>query len=187
MRRGTEEFEKMLARLEAEPFALQSSFVTTLAERLQDEDETLGPVQHWIEDRGKTPLTDVLRSEHSDEALQRISTANAFGSLRAISRIDFTEISSEAVSLVDAELRNESLRRICAERLRNPRPMPESGGANRSPKWTGGAGCVARRATMLAARPGVARTTHALYYLLADGVAELEASVGARVPSFRSA
>jgi cyclic beta-1,2-glucan synthetase len=180
MRRGTEEFEKMLARLETEPFALQPCFVTSLAERLQDEENTLGPVQRWIEDRGKIPLTDLLRSEHSDEASQRISTANAFGSLRAISRIDFTEI-FEAVSLVDAELRNDpsgvyaqsdfATRDQCRRAVE--RIALESGIAELD---------VARRATTLAARAGLAQTTHALYYLLADGVAELEASVGARVP-----
>ena len=188
MRRGTEEFEKMLARLETEPFALEPCFVTSLAERLQDEDQTLGPVQRWIEDRGKTPLTDVLRSEHSDEASQRISTANAFGSLRAISRIDFTEI-FEAVSLVDAELRNDpssvytqsdfETRDQCRRAVE--RIALESGVAELD---------IARRATALAARrdttsparTGLVLTNHAPYYLLAGGVAELEASVGARVP-----
>ena len=183
MRRGTDEFEKMLARLDTEPFALEPCFVTSLAERLQDQENTLGPVQRWIEDRGKTPLTDLLRSEHSDEASQRISTANAFGSLRAISRIDFTEI-FEAVSLVDAELRNDpsgvyaqsdfATRDQCRRAVE--RIALESGLTELD---------VARRATTLAARRDAAnsaRTTHALHYLLAEGIVELEASVGARVP-----
>ena len=174
MRRGTEEFEKMLARLETEPFALEPCFVTSLAERLQDEDQTLGPVQRWIEDRGQTPLTGVLRSEHSDEASQRISTANAFGSLRALSQIDFAEI-FETVSLVDAELRHDpsgvyaagdfATRDQCrrtVERVALESGVPELD--------------VARRATTLAARRGAAQTTNAPYYLLADGVVELEAS-----------
>src|ERR1019366_9661710 len=75
-------------------------------ERLQDQENALGPVKHWIEERGQAPLTDLLRKEHSDEAAQRISTANAFGSLRVISRIEFAKL-FEAVSLVDAELRND--------------------------------------------------------------------------------
>ena len=180
MGRGTKEFEEMLARLETEPFALQPRFVTSLVERLQDQESALGPVKHWIEERGKLPLTDLLRNEHSDEAAQRISTANAFGSLRAISRIEFAKI-FEAVSLVDAELRRDpsgvyahsdfatrDLSRRAVERV-----ALESGVAELD---------VARRATALAARPGPAQTTHALYYLLADGIAELEASVAARVP-----
>ena len=183
MRRGTEEFAKMLARMETEPFALQPSFVTSLAERLQDEENTLGPVKHWIEARSRTPFPDLLRSEHLDEAAQRISTANAFGSLRSISQIDFTEV-FEAVSLVDAELRGDpsgvyahsdfATRDHCRRVVE--RIALESGVSELE---------VARRATALASRSdpsSPAQTGHASYYLLADGVAELEASVGARVP-----
>ncbi len=153
----------MLGRLETEAFALQPCFVTALAERLQDQENTLGPVTHWIEDRSKTTLTDLLRSEHSEEASTRISIANGFGSLRAISRIDFTEI-FEAVSLVDAELRNDSsgvyaqsdftTRDQCRQTVE--RVARESGVAELD---------VARRATALAARPGASQTTHAPYYL----------------------
>jgi cyclic beta-1,2-glucan synthetase len=180
MRRDTEEFVSMLARLETEPFALQPCFVTSLVERLQDQENALGPVKHWIEERGKTPLTDVLRSEHSEEASEGISIANAFGSLRAISRMEFTKI-FEAVSLVDAELRKDpsgvyaqsdfATRDQCRRAVE--RIALESGGAELD---------VARRATALAARPGAAETTHAPYYLMADGIAELEAAVGAHVP-----
>ncbi len=180
MRRGTEEFDKMLARLEGEPFALQSSFVTSLAERLQDQENALGPVKHWIEDRGKVPLTDLLRSEHSNEASERISTANAFGSLRNLARIEFTKV-FEAVSLVDAELRKDPsgvyahsdfvTRDQCRRAVE--RIALESGVSELD---------VAQRATALAGRPGPEQSTHAPYYLLADGVEELEASVRARVP-----
>ncbi len=182
MRRGTEDFAKMLARLEIEPFALEPCFVTSLAERLQDEENALGPVKHWIEDRGKIPLTDLLRSEHSNEASLRISTANAFGSLRAISGIDFTKI-FETVSLVDAELRKDpagvysrsdfATRDQCRRAVE--RVAAESGVSELD---------VARRATALAAGRSAsssAQAAHAVYYLLSDGVAELEASVGARV------
>jgi cyclic beta-1,2-glucan synthetase len=180
MRRGREEFDAMLARLETEPFALQPAFVTSLAERLQDEENALGPVKNWIEDRGKMPLTDLLRSEHSEEASERISTANAFGSLRAIARVDFTEV-FEAVSLVDAELRKDpsgvyaqsdfATRDQCRRSVE--RIALESGAAELD---------VARRATTLAGRAGEPQTNHAPFYLLADGVAELEASLGARIP-----
>jgi cellobiose phosphorylase len=176
MRRGTEEFEKMLARMEAEPFALQSSFVTSLVERLQDEENALGPVKHWIEDRGKTPLTDLLRSEHSAEASERISTANAFGSLRAVSRIEYAKV-FEAVSLVDAELRRDpagvyaqsdfETRDRCRRAVE--RISLESGVTELD---------VAKRANKLAET----QTTQAPYYLLAEGVSALEASVSARVP-----
>jgi cyclic beta-1,2-glucan synthetase len=180
IRRGTEEFEQMLARLESEPFALEPCFVTSLAERLQDQENALGPVTHWIEDRVKMPLTDLLRSEHSEEALARISIANTFGSLRTISRLEFTEV-FEVVSLVHAELGSDPLgvyaqndfatRDQCRQAVE--RIARESGVTELD---------VARRATTLAARPVAAQTAHTPYYLLSDGVAELEASVKARVP-----
>ena len=52
------------------------------------------------------PLTEMVRTEHTREAAERISTANAFGSLRALARIDFAEI-FESASLVEAELRTD--------------------------------------------------------------------------------
>ncbi len=183
MRHGPEEFERMLARLESEPFALQAYFVTSLAERLQDEESTLGPVQRWIEDRGKIPLTDLLRSEHSDEASQGISTANAFGSLRALSRIDFAEV-FEAVSLVEAALRNDPsgvyAQSDFATRDRCRRVVEGVALGSGISELD-----VARRVIMLAARPGTsssAQAGYAPYYLLDEGLAELEASVSARIP-----
>ena len=180
MRRGTDEFGKMLAQMETEPFALQACFVTSLAERLQDQENALGPVTHWIEERGKMALTELLRTEHSEEAAERISTANAFISLRGVARLDFEKI-FEAVSLVDAALRHgpapvyaqsdfatrDQCRRV-VERV-----AMESGVAELA---------VAQKAVALAGLLGTAQTTHALYYLLAEGVAELEQSLGARVP-----
>ena len=92
--------------MEAEAVALQPFFLTCLAEQLQDEEDALAPVQHWIEERQKTPLTEMVRTEHTREAAERVSSANAFGSLRALARIDFAEV-FEATSLVEAELRTD--------------------------------------------------------------------------------
>jgi cyclic beta-1,2-glucan synthetase len=180
MHRGKVEFEEMLARLETEPFALQPCFVTSLVERLQDQENALGPVKHWIEEWGKIPLTDLMRTEHAEEASQRISTANAFGSLRAIARIEFTKI-FETVSLVDAELRKDPAgvyaQSDFATRDQCRRAVERIALDSRVAELD-----VARRATALAARPGPALATHAPYFLLADGIVELETAVGARVP-----
>ena len=53
------------------------------------------------------PLPEVVRGEHNREAAERVSIANAFGSLRALARLDFTKI-FEATSLVEAELRTDA-------------------------------------------------------------------------------
>ncbi len=189
MRRGTGEFDPMLARMAGEPFALHPYFVTSLTERLQDQEDTLGPLKHWIESQGAaSPLTlpvtlnDLLRSEHTDEASDRISTANAFASLRALARIDFAKI-VEAVSLVDAELRKDpsglyahsdfATRDQCRRAVERVALQSNVGELE-----------VATRAVRLARGAGTAPGSFAPYYLLLDGIAELETSLNAKL-SFR--
>ena len=64
--------------------------MTALAEQLQDEEDALGPVQRWIEKTLNATVSDLVRGEHTREAAERLSIANAFGSLRTIARIDFS-------------------------------------------------------------------------------------------------
>ncbi len=66
-RRGQEEFDHILGRMEAEPIAPQSCFLISLVEQLQDEESALGPVQRWIERRVNTPITELVRAEHTRE------------------------------------------------------------------------------------------------------------------------
>ncbi len=177
-RRGTEEFEHLLGRMEVEPVALQPYFVTSLVEQLQDEENALAPIQHWIEERLNQPLTELVRSEHNQEAAERISTANAFGSLRALSQIDFSKI-FEAVSLVEAELRSDTVYASSDFATRDQCRRVVEGISRHS-----GADEleVARRAVELATQPGDPQTREAPYYLLAEGVTQLEAEVKAKVP-----
>src|SRR5262249_52182966 len=87
-RRGAEVFDRILQTMEAEPIAVEPYFLTCLAEQLQDEEDALAPLQHWIEERLGKPLTEIVRIQHTEEAVQSVSTANAFGSLRTLSRIE---------------------------------------------------------------------------------------------------
>ena len=177
-RRGPEEFERILARMETELVALQPFFVISLVEQLQDEEVALAPVQRWIERRVNTPITELVRSEHTREASERISTANMFGSLRALSRIDFTKI-FEAVSLTEAELRQDSAyassdfttRDQCRRVVDR---ISHQSGVNELE--------VARRAVRLASEARDPEPRYAAYYLLSDGVAQLEAETKAKIP-----
>ncbi len=177
-RRSPEALQRMRSLLEAESVALEPYFVTSLVEQLQDEEDALAPVQSWMEERLKTPITELVRGEHTREAAERVTTANAFGSLRALPRIEFTKI-FETVSLVEAELRTDpayvlsdfttrdQCRRVVEHISRH------SGLSERD---------VAKEAVKLAAQGTDARTRHTAYYLLADGVEQLEAAAKARVP-----
>jgi cellobiose phosphorylase len=178
VRRGTKEFEQMLGQMAAEPVALQPCFLTSVVEQLQDEESALAPLQRWIEDRLNTSITDIVRSEHTREAAERISTANAFGSLRVLSQMKFTEI-FEAVSKVEAELRADPIyansdfatrdqcRRV-VERISRNSALNEFE--------------VAKKVTDLAAHATDPQRRHAAYYLLADGVTQLEADIHSKVP-----
>ncbi len=179
-RREPEVFERVLHLMEAEPAATEPYFVTSLAEQLQDEENALAPVQHWIEERRKTPLIEMVRAEHNREASEVVSTANAFGSLRTISRIDFTEI-FESVSLIEAELRTDPggvypgsdfpTRDQCRRVVEKISRCSGAGELD-----------VARRAVALAARATDPRAGHVAYFLLDSGVTELEAETKARIP-----
>lgn len=174
-------FQCMLALVEAEPCAQESYFVTSLAEQLQDEEAALAPMQSWIEDRFKTTVSELVRCEHAREAAQRQSTANAFGSLRGLARIDFTQV-VEAASVVEAELRTDpsgiyarsdfSTRDRCrrvVERIAQCAGVDER--------------TVARRAVELATKAG--DDDHrglVAFYLLSDGVTQLEEELSVRSP-----
>src|SRR5262249_15448248 len=103
-RRGTEDFNRMLARMESQAYACAHHFLMVLAEQLQGEENTFASVQHWIEERLQQPLTEIVRAEHAREAAESVATALAFGSLRLLSQFDFTTI-FEAVSPVERQLR----------------------------------------------------------------------------------
>ncbi|HTA47754.1 MAG TPA: glucoamylase family protein [Bryobacteraceae bacterium] len=178
---GNEVFENTLRQMGDEPVAGKPHFVTALAERLQDEELALGPAQHWIEQHFGEPLVEIVRAHHTREAGETVSTANAFGSLRAIGRLDYTTIFEE-VSFVEAELRTDpagvyprsdfttrDLSRRVVERVARYSGLDETE--------------VARRAIQLAIESGDPATGHVTWYLLADGLARLEAATGARVPA----
>jgi|SRR5579883_669535 len=176
-RRDPRALEQMLARLNQEPAASNPYFALSLTEQLHDEESALGPAQRWIESKLNTPISAILQQEHTREAAQRVSTANSFGSLRVLSRLEFSDI-FEQVSEVDAELRRDpggiyprsdfDTRDECrhvVEQVARYSGMSEPD--------------VARRAIALASRnPG----EHVAAYLLSAGLAELERETGTRVP-----
>jgi cyclic beta-1,2-glucan synthetase len=178
-RRGPDVFQNILQRMAAEPVSLEPYFLTCLVEQLQDEEDALAPLQHWIEDRLKTPLTEVVRSEQTREAAEAISTANAFGSLRAMARINFAEV-FESTSLMEVELRKDPSGTYShsdfGTRDRCRRAV------ERISRHSGvGELDVARRAVAMAAAGTDPQSNEVAFYLLDDGVAQLESQTHARL------
>jgi cyclic beta-1,2-glucan synthetase len=185
-RAGAEVFANMLRNLETEPIARQPHFVTALAEQLQDEELALGPAQQWIEERFGKPLMEVVRAQHTREASETVSTSNAFGSLRALARLDF-KIVFEDVSLVEAELRKDPAGTYPLSdfqtRDRSRRVVEKVSRYSGLDEFE-----VARRAVHLAQAshdlnaPRDTRSAHVDWYLLSTGLAQLEADTKARIP-----
>ncbi len=78
-RRSPQMFAGILEKMESERIALDPYFLICLAEQLQDEaGEALAPLQRWIEGQLGKPLTEIVRAQHTREAAESVSTANAF-------------------------------------------------------------------------------------------------------------
>src|SRR5580658_2610235 len=179
-RSAPQEFDRLLKLMETEPIALQPYFITSLAEQLQDEETALAPMRAWIQEHLTTPITELVRGEHTHEAVQLVSVANASGSLRALSRIDFTKI-FEAVSPVEKELlqdptgiygqsdfaSRDQCRRV-VERISRYSNMSEI--------------AVARTAVRLAAEARDPRMRTVMQYLLTPAVKQLEEETKSHVP-----
>jgi cyclic beta-1,2-glucan synthetase len=180
-RAGTEAFNKTLQYLETEPISRQPDFVTALAEQLQDEELALGPAQRWIEQRFGKSLMEVVRSQHTREANETISTSNAFGSLRILARLDFKSV-FEDVSLVEAELRKDPAGTyplsdfLTRDRCR--RVVEKVSRYSGLEEFE-----VARRAINLAGESSNPRSAHVAWYLLSRGLAQLESETHARIPA----
>jgi cyclic beta-1,2-glucan synthetase len=177
-------FDRIVQLLSAEPRAREPYFVICLSEQLQDEEDALAPLQRWIEKQLNASVSELVRREHTREAAERLSTANAFGSLRALARIDFSAI-FEAVSAVDAELRLDPAGVYSASDFITRdrcRKVVEQIARNSGLEETD----VARRAVSLAASEGAKGTdslqSQVSYYLLDEGVEQLERDTRASTP-----
>jgi cyclic beta-1,2-glucan synthetase len=180
MRQDAESFAHLREILEQEPYAGEPDFATSLAEQLQGEEAALVPLQQWIEQRFGTPVGELVQREHAKEAAIRLSTVNAFGSFRALNSIDFGAI-FESVSIVESILRTDPsgiyaqsdfttrdrCRRV-VERLSRCSKFDEAE--------------VARQAVAFAARSTDQREGCVPYYLVAEGMPELESSLATHVP-----
>ena len=179
-RRGGQVFGRVMQRMEAEAISLEPYFLTCLAEQLQDEEDALAPLQRWIEEHLGRPLADIVRTQHTGEAAESVSTANAFGSLRALSRIEYADL-FESVSLVEAELQRDPAgvypHTDFATRDRCRRAV------ERISRHSGaGELHIAKRAIALAAEDTDALTGHVAYYLIDRGVFRLETETNASIP-----
>ena len=179
-RAGGESLPRMLALLKSQPMALQPYFVTCLAEQLQDEESALVPARQWFETQLGKPLADLVRPEHSREAAESLSVANAFNSLRTLSHINFAEF-FESLNVVESALRRDPsgsyprsdflTRDICR---RSVEELSRRSGHGEQE--------VAQRAIELATNAFDEEKRQVCWYLVGPGVRILEKELHAKVP-----
>jgi cyclic beta-1,2-glucan synthetase len=179
-RSGQDNLAKMLALLAGQTVAIDPYFDTCLTEQLQDEEPALVPVQQWIEAKQGASLAELVRPEHQREAAESLSIANAFNSLRTLSRIDFAKF-FESLNVVEIELRNDPSgvypRNDFQTRDRCRRAVESiSRRSGRSEQD------VARRAIELAGQGATPDERQVCWYLLADGLERIEKDLRTRVP-----
>lgn len=171
---------RMLSQLEAQPWALQPYFVTCLAEQLQDQEAALVPVRQWIEAQLGSSLADMVPAEHHLEAAESLAIANASGSLRTLSHINFSEF-FESLSAVERELRLDPAgtypHNDFKTRDRCRRAVETMSGRSGVTEAD-----VARKAVLAARAATEAEQKEVCWHLLGGGVCSFEKELGARIP-----
>ncbi|MEP7352546.1 MAG: glucoamylase family protein [Acidobacteriota bacterium] len=171
--------EEMAARMEQQPFATDRTFAVTLAEQLQDQETVLALVHTFAEKVHHASLPELVRGEHEREATDALQTSNAFGSLRIIGQIDYKKL-FEAASRAEAILQRDPAgiypRSSFATRDHGRQIVAHI--ARQSQKTES---AVAQLALELATAADAAPRNGVLYYLIAEGVTELEGASGARI------
>jgi cyclic beta-1,2-glucan synthetase len=178
---GPEQFEGIITELDRDSDELTPHFIARLGEHLNKEEAALAPIQKWIEEKTEAHLADIVRSEHTKEANDLMSISSAIGSLRQLSELRYAKI-VEAVSRVEAVLREDPAgihaRSDFTTRDRCRRVVEETARQSKTPEWA-----VARLVVELAGRaPRGSPHQCAAYYLLDEGLSELERCVKRRVP-----
>ncbi len=172
---------------------LVSSFVAEFARRLQGKSAALALPLTWIEqllsESGQT-IAQSVQSENQQQAADQVSISNSIGSLRFLEAMDWREF-VETMSVVEQKLREDPggvygrMDFTTRDRYRHViEAIARSSALSESE--------VARKAIQLA-HEGAAlnvsddRAAHVGYYLIDQGMRQLERAAQLRVPTFEAA
>jgi cyclic beta-1,2-glucan synthetase len=178
--RGPEQFDQTVAELDRDGTELTPHFIARLGELLHKEESALAPIQKWIETKTGFNLADIILREHAEEANELMFISTAIGSLRQLSELQYPKI-VETVSRMEAILAEDPsgihARSDFATRDRCRRVVEACARQSKTSEWN-----VARMALELAQRAGPGRREGCVaFYLLDEGLAELEKRVGRRL------
>jgi len=170
-----------LAELAREQPTPSPYVVDRLVSQLQGEPLAFDSMRAWLEHKLGAPIADVIQHEQRAHAIDQVTLANAIGSLRQLSHLDWRGI-FERVSAVDRVLRDDPAQIYAvmdfATRDRYRHAVEEIARGAKAPEMT-----VAHAAVEAARRPDLrGRKGHVGYFLIDAGRVELEAQAHYRPP-----
>jgi cyclic beta-1,2-glucan synthetase len=179
-RMGEATLSGMVETLASEAMLANEQFISVLAEQLHEEDMALAYFQAAMSNRFGDSLSEIVRRQHQTETADRITVANAIGSLRTLGQLDFTEIFVK-VSKVEQILgsdpagnyskSDQATRDACRKRV------------EQLASWSGlRESAVAETAVRIAGDASGVLERHAEYYLIGAGTEVLEQTIGVKLP-----
>lgn len=185
--RSAEELAAVISDRLKKSGKLGRAFVVHLVQRLRDQDPALMAVIDWLEkhlaEEG-TSTEQLVHLEHQRQATAQVTVGNIITSMRLLSTLDWRDF-FEAVSLIDPILGTDPAdayaRMEFDSRDRYRHVVERIAKRTRTDELT-----VARQTVKLAERslkenPGETRRTHVGYYLVDEGLLELEKTFGYRL------
>jgi hypothetical protein len=170
-----------------------SAFVAELARRLQGQSAALALALTWIEQRlaeSHLTIAELVQLENQRQAADQISISNSIGSLRLLSAIDWREF-VEIVSVVESLLRQdppgvyERMEFATRDRYRHvTERLARQGGLEEAEVATKALDLARASADL---RGCDDRAAHVGYYLVGDGLRELERVAAVDVSAFDGA
>ena len=160
---------------------MESAFVAELTRRLQGQGPSLALPLTWIEQRlsesGWT-IQQMVQSENQKQAANQVSMSNSIGSLRYLSALDWRKF-VESMSVVEQILREDPGGVYGQDGIRHSRPAtatwwngsPNTAGTTKA-MWRERRSTCAKEAA--AAKGSADRAAHVGYYLVGEGLEQLE-------------
>ncbi len=160
---------------------LEPCLIARLGEHLSDDAASTLLLEKWLKERFQTTFAAVVSQYHTAEGAVRISVSNAIGSLRVLSEVNFNDV-FESVSKVEEALRQDPVgvypRSDFATRDRCRRAVELAA------RYSPCSEIETARVVLEVARHGDSsaheRKQHVGYYLLDEGITEIEARIHSR-------
>ncbi len=174
------ELVRLLTEELGEPEQFDRAFIVQLTQRLRDQDPDVWPAFAWLETQLKNHGTTtqlVTQFEHHRQAAAQVTVGNIISSMRLLSSLDWREF-FESISLVDRVLEKDPAGAYAkmdfASRDYYRHALERIGKRSRATELQIAEKVIASAVAAKTASPNDERAAHVGYYLVGDGIRQLE-------------